>query len=170
MGRGDPEGRPSDGGGVKIRPHQGIAVNIRRMARPVRRGVWHCKRAGGILSQKVYGREGCPSLWNTMDTTLDEATAVPEILRLPAAGSAIPGSAPPMLFQKASVLRILCGQISRLSTDREDQADLLQDASFRLCRSEDEHPVYTESWHIGGCLDYLQNKRKLGRSIDSPKR
>ncbi len=75
-----------------------------------------------------------------------------------------------MLIEDARICQTLRRIVTRVTTDRALQDDLMQECLIRLWRLESEEPGRTRSWYLQNCRFHVQHWLAAGRSLDSPKR
>jgi RNA polymerase sigma factor (sigma-70 family) len=75
-----------------------------------------------------------------------------------------------MIFEQPKTRRTLKGVVRRLTTERDLEDDLIQEAIIHLWLREKERPGQRPSWYIQSCRLYLQNFLRKGRSVDGGKR
>src|SRR5438445_13449602 len=75
-----------------------------------------------------------------------------------------------MLIEDARICRTLRRIVTRVTTDRALQDDLMQECLIRLWKLEVEEPGRTRSWYLQNCRFHLQHWLTSGRSLDSLKR
>jgi RNA polymerase sigma factor (sigma-70 family) len=71
-----------------------------------------------------------------------------------------------MIFEQPKTRRTLKGVVRRLTTERDLEDDLIQEAIIHLWLREKDRPGQSPSWYIQSCRLYLQNFLRKGRSVD----
>ena len=76
----------------------------------------------------------------------------------------------PSLLDQPEIQAILAHIVHNLTPDFHLRQDLRQEALIHLWKEETHHPGHAPNWYIHGCRNYLKNRLRMGKSIDSPKR